>query len=143
WSPSSITVTVPAAATYPSRGPVTAVVNGQTATGPEFTIMPAVAAALPVASPRSVPTPAPAPASAPVVVAPRSSGLTDLFGARVSTVPAGGIIVLHGSGFGARLSAGSAVLFTTTTGVTRSATLYGWQDDAITVAVPSLSGLVW
>jgi IPT/TIG domain-containing protein len=38
WSPTEILVIVPAAPSYPFRGPVTLTVDGQTITGPEFTI---------------------------------------------------------------------------------------------------------
>src|SRR5438132_1431938 len=39
WSPNEILVTVPAAPSYPFRGPVTVTVDGRTGTGPEFTII--------------------------------------------------------------------------------------------------------
>lgn len=38
WSPTEILVTVPKAAFYPFQGPVSVTVDGQTATGPKFTI---------------------------------------------------------------------------------------------------------
>src|SRR6202035_2095186 len=38
WSASEIVVTIPTPPSYPFSGPVTVTVNGQTATGPTFTI---------------------------------------------------------------------------------------------------------
>jgi outer membrane protein assembly factor BamB len=64
WSAAAIIVTVPAAPSYPSRGPVSVIVNGQTATGPDFTI---------TAPPEPAPTPAPNPQPVvPPVVTPPS-----------------------------------------------------------------------
>src|SRR5436305_13107573 len=40
WSPTELLVTVPAASSYPYKGPVTVTTNGQTAKGPDFTITP-------------------------------------------------------------------------------------------------------
>ena len=40
WSPTEILVTVPAASSYPFIGPVTVTTNGQTVSGPDFTITP-------------------------------------------------------------------------------------------------------
>jgi uncharacterized protein YkwD/outer membrane protein assembly factor BamB len=63
WSAAAITVAVPGASAYPTRGPVSIIVNGQTANGPDFTI---------TAPPEPTPTPAPNPGPVvpPVVVPP-------------------------------------------------------------------------
>ena len=39
WSPTEIVVTIPTPPSYPFTGPVTVTVNGQTGTGPPFSIL--------------------------------------------------------------------------------------------------------
>jgi hypothetical protein len=58
WTTGSITVTVPAAPSYPSSGPITVTTAGQSAAGPTFTIA-APPAPTPAPTPTSTPTPTP------------------------------------------------------------------------------------
>src|SRR5207249_2505145 len=66
WSAAAITVVVPTLSAYPSRGPVTVIVNGQTATGPDFSITaPPEPAPQPSPDPNPAPPPSPSPEPAP------------------------------------------------------------------------------
>lgn len=139
WTPTAITAIVPAATAYPSRGSVTVLVNGSRADGPEFTItQPGAASPSPLPSTPATPTaPSTSAAAGPVI-----TGIADLNGTRLATVPGGTIVVLQGHGFGENPSGRGLVVFTTSSGRTRAASVYGWRDDTIKVGVPSLSGPV-
>jgi uncharacterized protein YkwD len=163
WSATSISVTVPAAASYPSQGPVTVVVNGRSATGPAFTIT-APVPPTPLIAPVSNPTPTPSSAvpqpgnsgsfpsgtahpalpSPPAPVA--GSGPTIAFLANGLQVPIKAIqadyhFLIRGLGFGDNATGTGRVLFVAGKATLNGATFF-WSDDTIGVVAPYYPGPV-
>jgi uncharacterized protein YkwD len=118
WSSTSITFYVPAASSYPAVGPVTVSVNGQTASGPAFTITapapstpPSTPAAnsTPTTTPQPTPNPEPNPTPQPTPVpssgtapAPSSTSSTNPGPTPSASTPASPAGSLSVTTFGAR-----------------------------------------
>jgi uncharacterized protein YkwD len=146
WSPNSITVIVPAAPTYPYRAPVTVEVNGQSASGPEFTITPPVETgpstpATTVATP-SPPVPvAPPPPPAAPAAGPTVTALVNGLQQPISTARPGSLFLIRGLGFGSNETSRSRVLLFAG-GVPRAVNVLHWSDETIHLFAPWVPGRV-
>jgi uncharacterized protein YkwD len=150
WTPTSILAIVPLQFSYPDTGPVTVTMSDRTVIGPNFTTwQPPDLAPLPLPAPLPWPGPLPtaAPpsfsnpwAGAPSAPAPAIRELVDGNNQPLAAVPGGGLLFIHGSGFGSSPPSPGRVLFATAFGGQADGAIWDWSDNSIAVFAPAVSG---